>query len=44
MPIENDTFYRTRQTVLMEMLTELQSAIPDAYTGEDGIFWRISCS
>ena len=38
MPIENDTFYRTRQTVLMEMLTELQSAIPDAYTGEDGIF------
>ena len=37
MPIDSDTFFRERQVILSEMLAALVSAVPDAYTGEDGI-------
>jgi uncharacterized phage protein gp47/JayE len=37
MPIVETSFYRRREDLLAEMLASLTSAVPDAYTGEDGI-------
>jgi uncharacterized phage protein gp47/JayE len=37
MPITDETFFRTREDVLADMLAAFQAAIPDVYLGEDGI-------
>lgn len=37
MPITDTTLYRTRDELVADMLAALTSAIPDAYTGEDGV-------
>ena len=37
MPITVDTFYRSREDVLGDMLASLQAEIPDVYVGPDGI-------
>jgi uncharacterized phage protein gp47/JayE len=37
MPITDISFYRRREDILAEMLASLTAAIPDAYTGEDGV-------
>ena len=37
MPITPDTFFRSRDDVLGEMLAALQAVIPDVYVGEDGV-------
>lgn len=36
-PITETSFYRRQEDVLAEMLANLVAAIPDAYTGEDGV-------
>lgn len=38
MAITDETFYKTRNTWLSQMLTLLQSSVQDAYMGEDGAF------
>jgi uncharacterized phage protein gp47/JayE len=37
LPITPDTFHRSREEVLGDMLASLQAVIPDVYVGEDGI-------
>jgi uncharacterized phage protein gp47/JayE len=37
LPVDQSTFYKTRDEILSEMLTALQTAIPDVYQGEDGV-------
>jgi uncharacterized phage protein gp47/JayE len=37
MPITDSSFYRTRNEILSEMLSQLQAAISDVYVGEDGV-------
>lgn len=39
MPIASDTFYTTRDEWLAQMVASLQSAVSDAYVGEDGILY-----
>jgi len=37
MPIAMNSIYRTRDDILASMLSQLVGAIPDVYTGEDGV-------
>src|SRR4051812_36494758 len=37
MPITDTSMYRRRVDIVAEMVSELVAAIPDAYTGEDGV-------
>lgn len=37
MPITDSSMYRQRADIVAEMLVQLLAAIPDAYTGEDGV-------
>ena len=37
MPIVDNTLYRTRDEIVADMAAALVDAIPDAYTGEDGV-------
>lgn len=37
MPITDDTFFKSRDTFLNDMLAQLQVAVPDAYVGEDAM-------
>lgn len=37
MAISENTFYKTREIILSDMLDALLAAVPDAYTGVDGI-------
>lgn len=37
MPITDTTLYRNRDEIVASMLSALLAAIPDAYTGEDGV-------
>jgi len=41
MPLTDTSFYRSRDDIVSEMLSQLAAAIPDAYTGEDGN-WSIT--
>lgn len=37
MPIVDTSMYRTRDEILAELVAQLLAAIPDAYTGDDGV-------
>ena len=37
MPISMNSIFRTREDILASMLSQLVGAIPDVYTGEDGV-------
>src|SRR3954462_8440526 len=37
MPITDTSMYRRRVDIVAEMVAQLVAAIPDAYTGEDGV-------
>lgn len=37
MPITDSSMFRTREDIVAEFLADLVAAIPDAYTGEDGV-------
>src|SRR6516225_1013299 len=37
MAITDSSMYRTREDILAEMIANLIAAIPDAYTGDDGV-------
>jgi uncharacterized phage protein gp47/JayE len=37
MPIVDTTLYRNRDEIVADMLAQLLAAIPDAYTGDDGV-------
>src|SRR5262245_16428784 len=37
MPITPDTFHRSREEVLSDMLAAIQAVIPDVYSGPDGV-------
>lgn len=37
MPIVDSTLYRTKDEIIADMIAALVDAIPDAYTGEDGV-------
>ena len=37
MPVLDTSIYRSRDDILSDMISQLIAAIPDAYTGEDGV-------
>lgn len=37
MPVSLSSIYRTREDILAGMISQLQSAIPDVYVGDDGV-------
>lgn len=41
MPIVDTSVYRTRDEIVADMLGQLISAVPDAYTGEDGVLTMV---